>query len=91
MKPSLGRRIAMARVGAGMTMQALADALSRAKSTISHWENDLAEPSLEDISRISSTLYVNQNWLAFGEGLVHSAPAQPIRPASTEALEVQSV
>lgn len=71
MKPTLGRRLAMARVGAGMSMQAVADALGKAKSTVSAWENDQTEPSLQDIRRIAVALCVNQNWLAFGDGLTH--------------------
>lgn len=75
MRLTLGRRIAMARAGSKRTMQSVADALGCAKSTISHWENDQAEPSLNDINRLSAELGVSQFWLAFGEGAVISAPA----------------
>lgn len=80
---TLGRRIAMARAGAKRTMQSVADALGCAKSTISNWENDLAEPSLTDIRRLSAELCVNQNWLAFGDG--------PIAPVVTTPVEVAPV
>lgn len=79
---TLGRRIAMARAGTKRTMQSVADALNCAKSTISNWENDQAEPSLLDIQRLSTELNVNQNWLAFGDGPI-TAPAQP---ASAQAI-----
>lgn len=72
MELTLGRRIAMSRVGAKRTMQFVADSLGYAKSTISNWENDQSEPSLTDIKRISALLCVNQNWLAFGDGPVTS-------------------
>lgn len=68
MANTLGRRIAAARAARKRTLQSVADEMEKAKSTISQWENDIYEPSLEDIKRLACTLDVNHNWLAFGEG-----------------------
>lgn len=84
MTQTLGRRIAMARVGSKKTVQAVADILGKAKSTVSHWENDKSEPSLTDLEKLSAALCVNQNWLTFGEGPIFQAAEQPTAPAQAQ-------
>lgn len=82
MSLTFGRRLAMARASTGRTATSVAAEIGKSKAAVSAWENDLAVPSLDDISRVSAALNVNQSWLAFGEG-----PMFPVSPLPTSETE----
>ena len=77
MQLTFGRRLAMSRAALKLTMEGVAEAVGKTKATVSNWENDEHQPSLEDIQRLATTLCVNQNWLAFGEGSMYASAVLP--------------
>ena len=77
---TLGRRIAMARAGASLTMEQLGSALGKAKASVSYWEKGRNEPSLDDLIQIAVVTGVSREWLAFGDGVVY--PITDIAPPS---------
>lgn len=74
---TFGRRLAMSRAALKLTMEGVAEAVGKAKATVSNWENDEYQPSLEDTQRLAVALCVSQNWLAFGEGPMYMTSALP--------------
>lgn len=56
-------RLKEARTGAGMTQEKLASELGIAKSTLSGYENGVAEPSINMVARIIKVLGIDANYL----------------------------
>jgi transcriptional regulator with XRE-family HTH domain len=51
---SLGKRIRAARTVKGMTQVELAEKIAKAPQTLSNWETDRSEPSLEEITQLAA-------------------------------------
>ena len=67
---TLGKRIAARRQSLGLTREALADAVSIAKSSISEWESGKREPRLPTLEKIAAVLDTTI------EALMHDGPAE---------------
>lgn len=67
MKMEIGTRIANLRKNKKMTQQDLASYLCVADKTISSWELNRTEPSLEDIIKLSKVLDCNASYLIYGD------------------------
>ena len=55
----IGKRLNAARKARGLTQDQLAAQMNVSRSTISHWENDQAEPDLDSLRRLSALLGEN--------------------------------
>ena len=71
MNETLGQRIKHARRSAGMTQEALANAVHVSRQTVSLWENDKTEPDIETLRFVAETL--NTTLAA----LLDEAPSEP--------------
>lgn len=67
MKMKIGSRIARLRKNKNMTQQDLAKYICVADKTISSWELNRTEPSLEDIIKLSKILDCNTSYLIYGD------------------------
>ena len=63
----IGTRIASLRKNKKMTQQDLAKYIYVADKTISSWELNRTEPSLEDIIKLSKVLDCNASYLIYGD------------------------
>ena len=81
MTETLGQRIKAARKGAGMTQEALANAVHVSRQSVSLWENDKTEPDIETLRLVAECLNTNLS------ALLDEAPAPaaetPEVPAET--------
>ena len=59
----LGQRISELRAACGWSQVALANRLGVAKQTVSNWENDNIQPSIEMLIRISKLFGVTTDYL----------------------------
>lgn len=66
---TLGDRLAKAREGAGISVNAMAERLHVARTTISNWEHDRVQPSHSVIIAYSATTLVPVSWLIGDLGL----------------------
>lgn len=64
---SLGTRLRKARLDAGMTLQAVGEALGKSPQAVSGWERDLYEPSADDLNLIARLTNVRLEWLISGQ------------------------
>ncbi|MFK7874701.1 MAG: multiprotein-bridging factor 1 family protein [Paracoccaceae bacterium] len=65
---TFGDRLAAAREAAGMTPEIFAKRLGVKLTTLSRWEEDLAEPRANRLSMMSGLLGVSMPWLITGVG-----------------------
>ena len=82
---NLGETIYRLRTKAGMSQDALANALDVSRQSVSKWENNAAVPELEKLIKMSDIFGVTLDELAGREA---SAPASPAAP--TAAAPAQS-
>jgi phage repressor protein C with HTH and peptisase S24 domain len=81
---SIGARIAEARRIAGLTQKKLAELLGTAQSTVSAWESDKNQPSVEGFEQLAALFKTDPAALAFGD-TARNVPAVPLkRPASIQ-------
>ena len=59
----LGQRINTLRIALGWSQVQLAEKLSISKQTVSNWENDNIQPSIEMLVRISKLFHVSTDYL----------------------------
>lgn len=64
----LGLRIREARVAAGMTQKAVAEALGVTLQSVSQWENGRSQPETDRLMKLADILSVTWPWLKTGEG-----------------------
>lgn len=64
---TLGKRIAELRKESRLSQQELADKLFVTDKTISSWETDRTEPSLEMIVKLSTTFGCSSSYLIYGD------------------------
>ena len=81
MTETLGQRIKAARKGAGMTQEALANAVHVSRQSVSLWENDKTEPDIETLRLVAECLNTNLSAL-LGEAPAPAAEAPEV-PAET--------
>ena len=72
--PTFGQQLTQARRDAGMRQEQLASLLNVSRSTISHWENDHVQHSLDQLQRLCTLLPLNITELP-------AAPQAPAAPA----------
>lgn len=65
---TLGSRIRYARNNAGLTQQALADALGIQRVNISTWENGITNPETARIPQLAELLGVSESWMLSRSG-----------------------
>lgn len=65
---SIGRRIKAARTKAGLTQQALADALGISRVSVTQWEGDTTKPDGDNIQRLPEILGGSVDWFYSGRG-----------------------
>lgn len=61
-------RIRLARRRVGLSQQKLADLLGVKRSAVANWETDGANPSSNNLERLTHLLQVTHEWLATGRG-----------------------
>lgn len=59
----LGQRINELRIAMGWSQVQLAEKLSISKQTVSNWENENIQPSIEMLVRIAKLFHVSTNYL----------------------------
>ena len=59
----LGKRINELRIAHGWNQVQLAEKLNISKQTVSNWENDNIQPSIEMLVRLSKLLHVSTDYL----------------------------
>lgn len=57
--PSFGQQLTQARKDAGLRQEQLASLLNVSRATISHWENDHTQPSLDQLQRLCKLFPLN--------------------------------
>jgi transcriptional regulator with XRE-family HTH domain len=62
----LGKRIAQARVDAGLSQKAVAELLDRTVASVSNWERAERTPSFAEIRRMALATDSDLRWLMFG-------------------------
>lgn len=76
---TLGERIKVARLRAGVTKSALAKAVGLSPSAVTQWENgDTKALKSASLLAAANVLKVNYDWLATGKGEARGAPAETI-------------
>lgn len=88
MKTTLGERLRLARNRAGLSQEALADAVGlgevgSGRSTVSNWENDKTIPEGRYLLRLPDLLGVSADWLLLGRTERGGAPI-PSREVAEE-------
>ncbi|WP_266035214.1 XRE family transcriptional regulator [Brucella intermedia] len=81
MDQEFGKRLAMARDEKKMSQAALANLVGRDKSAISLLESGKRGASVDFVARLARALDLNEDWLAFGKGEMHSSSSGEHRPA----------
>ncbi len=61
-----GHRLREARTSAKLTQKQLAESIGVKQKQYQHWERGRAEPSIDNIQRLSFVLGVNIEWLLYG-------------------------
>lgn len=87
---TLGEKIKMCRLEAGMTQTALGDILDLTNSCISHWENDDYEPNKSQIDRLCGIFNRDSTYFYPEEENVENFRFQPIRER-VELVEVPEI
>jgi len=59
----IGDRIKRLRTELKMTQEELGNKLSMSRQAVSHWENGLSEPSIEDLIKLTTILNVSADYL----------------------------
>ena len=77
---TFGDRLSGAREAAGMTPQELAQRLGVKLTTLSAWEDDIAEPRGNKLQMVAGMLNVSIRWLLTGQG-------EGVAPPSESALD----
>jgi transcriptional regulator with XRE-family HTH domain len=67
---TFGKRLAAARKKAGMSGSKLAEKFGKTKQTVSHWEQDRFQPSLEELVVLCAELRVSADYLVLGADVV---------------------
>ena len=76
---SLGKRIAYARDGAGLSSAQLARRMGVKTATLSNWEADASEPRANKLVTLAGMLNVSLTWLVTGKGegpLIHTVDTE---------------
>lgn len=71
----VGDRIRSARLGLGLTQEALGVALGTSASVVSHWESGVRNPGVRALEALGGTLNVSLTWLVSGEDKVRDPDA----------------
>lgn len=78
------RREKAARDQQDLSSAMVAKAVKVTPSSYSRYENDLAKPDDDDLSRIASYFGVTRSWLRFGEGEKYAARTQIVKETESE-------
>ena len=76
---TLGKRIARARDGAGLSSEQSARRMGVMTATLSNWETDKSEPRVNKLVTLAGMLNVSLTWLVTGKGngpLVHTVDTE---------------
>lgn len=84
MDDTIGGRITRARNAQGLTVAQLARRLGLRTTTLSHWENDRAEPRPNRLLMLAGVLAVSPTWLLTGQG---TAPNEEIDDTNSRLLK----
>ena len=84
MEDTIGGRITRARNAQGLSVAQLARRLGLRTTTLSHWENDRAEPRPNRLLMLSGVLAVSPTWLLTGQG---TAPTEDGDDTSVRLLK----
>lgn len=78
--PTFGQQLTQARRTAGLRQEQLANMLNVSRSTISHWENDHAQPSLDQLQQLCELVPLSITKLPAAPE-ASAAPKSPAAPA----------
>lgn len=84
----LSRRIKELRTSRNLTQVELAKALNVSKQSVSNWENDNIQPSIDMLIRIAEYFSVSTDFLL---GLEHELRIQVTGLTSTQCAHIQSI
>jgi len=90
---SFGKRLRELREGKGLKLKELAVLIGREEknnTTISAWENDKTQPSIEDIIKLSDILETSTEYLLRGvSGAVNEPQSEYVKIKKDELLELK--
>ncbi len=88
----LGQKIKNLRKNAGLTQEELAEKLGVSRTAVAKWENDYAEPTLQNIVGISEIFDVSSDYLLgirnFQTDLTHSLSVEAIHALKRLIAEI---
>lgn len=76
MRFMFGTRIKLARNAAKISQQQLAELVGCSQPSMSEWERDVSNPSVESLAMMANVLSVSFEWLAVGRGQMQYIPTE---------------
>ena len=83
---TLAERVYQARKKAGLSQEALADALGVTRQAVSKWETGKSVPDTENIRRMARVLAVSADYFLGDAGTLGDVPAGEARPEEPDTL-----